>query len=120
MNHPDYSILAARVLTGKIYKNTPKSFSTWVRTFGSGTSTCPYSFIASDLSTGPRAILRQDFVSAVEKHSAELDEAIVHARDRGFYLCVNDLPSVLSTSHIFSVTLCRCYISTTCFVGMVP
>ena len=40
------------------------------------------------MDVGPQAILRQDFVSAVEMHAAQLDEAIIHARDRGFYLSV--------------------------------
>lgn len=86
MDHPDYSILAARVLSGKIYKDTLKTFSTWVRIFGNGVLLRRSIPIVADINTGPRAILRPDFVAVVEEYAAELDGAIVHARDRGFYL----------------------------------
>ena len=36
VQHPDYSILAARVLVSKIHKSTLKCFSTWVRLYGTG------------------------------------------------------------------------------------
>ena len=38
MLHPDYSILAARLFVARIYKVTPKSFSQWVRKYGTGAS----------------------------------------------------------------------------------
>ena len=41
--------------------------------------------------SGPRAILRPEFVAVVEKHAGELDDAIIHARDFGFYLYVGPL-----------------------------
>ena len=34
--HPDYSVLAARVFLCKIYKATVKCFSVWVASYGTG------------------------------------------------------------------------------------
>lgn len=86
MHHPDYSVLAARVLVSKIYKTTVKSFSRWVNTYGTGMYTCRLRLVLLQSFAGPRAILRPEFVAAVSRHAAELDEAVLHARDRGFYL----------------------------------
>ena len=36
VEHPDYSILAARALVSNIHKATLKSFSRWVTTYGTG------------------------------------------------------------------------------------
>lgn len=46
---------------------------------------CP---TVAELFLGPRAILTPEFAAAVELNAAELDAAVVHARDFEFYLYI--------------------------------
>ena len=85
--HPDYAVLAGRVLADQIHRATVKSFSDWVHAYSDGESVRPVkSSPPSHLYLGPRAILRRKFVDDVAAHADELDEAVIHARDYGFYL----------------------------------
>ena len=107
MQHPDYSILAGRVLATKIHKTTMKSFSSWVNAHGTGWFILLFLFAVALPITGPRAIFRPDFVAAVEEHGAALDEAVVHARDFELYLCVAALPVQSGLAHCGSAIPCR-------------
>lgn len=123
MRHPDYSILAARVLASGIYKNTQKTFSRWVSTYGSGMYACLVLQSLVQFRAGPRPILRPDFVAAVTLHAAALDGAILHSRDRGFYLYVLYSSRCCCVAVSFAkrvlATLCKRCTSTICSVRMV-
>jgi ribonucleoside-diphosphate reductase alpha chain len=71
-DHPDYSILAARLAISAHHKETSKSFSE--------TITKLYNYV--DPKTGERARLVSDEVyDVVTKHAQTLDEAIIYDRD---------------------------------------
>ena len=86
--HPDYALLAGRVFVDRIHRATKKRFTDWVTCYGTGESidSASFLFFLPHSITGPHAILRPDFVDAVLAHADALDEAIIHARDYGFYL----------------------------------
>ena len=65
--------------------------------------------------SGPRAILRADVVAAVEEHADELDGAIIHARDFGFYLCGDSIIYLLIPTDCGLATLYRPCIGLICF-----
>ena len=73
--HPDYSILAARLAITNLHKETKKSFSETVQDL--------YKYI--DPNTGKHSpIVSESFFNIVNKHSDDIDSAIVHSRDHNF------------------------------------
>lgn len=70
--HPDYSILAARVSVSNLHKMTIARFSDLVEVF--------YNY--KHPKTGePASLISEEVYQIVQKHKDELDGAIVHARD---------------------------------------
>ena len=75
VKHPDYAILAARLAITSLHKETKKSFSDTVKDL--------YNYV--DPNTRKHSpVVSQDFFKIVQKHSDELDSAIVHSRDHNF------------------------------------
>lgn len=73
--HPDYAVLAARIAVSNLHKNTKKKFSE----------------VAYDLfhyvqkETGDHAgLIAEDVFKIIQENAAELDAAIVHARDSSY------------------------------------
>lgn len=73
--HPDYAVLAARIAVSNLHKNTKKKFSE----------------VAYDLfhyvqkETGDQAgLIAEDVYKIIQDNAAELDAAIVHARDSSY------------------------------------
>jgi ribonucleoside-diphosphate reductase alpha chain len=73
--HPDYAVLAARIAVSNLHKNTKKKFSE----------------VAYDLfhyvqkETGDQAgLIAEDVYKIIQENAAELDAAIVHARDSSY------------------------------------
>jgi ribonucleoside-diphosphate reductase alpha chain len=73
--HPDYAVLAARIAVSNLHKNTKKKFSE----------------VAYDLfhyvqkETGDHAgLIAEDVFKIIQDNAAELDAAIVHARDSSY------------------------------------
>jgi ribonucleoside-diphosphate reductase alpha chain len=73
--HPDYAVLAARIAVSNLHKNTKKKFSE----------------VAYDLfhyvqkETGEQAgLIAEDVYKIIQDNAAELDAAIVHARDSSY------------------------------------
>ncbi len=73
--HPDYAVLAARIAVSNLHKNTKKKFSE----------------VAYDLfhyvqkETGEQAgLIAEDVYKIIQENAAELDAAIVHARDSSY------------------------------------
>ena len=72
--HPDYSMLAARIAVSNLQKNTKKSFSE--------TMTDLYNYV--DAKTGRNAsIISEGAYKVICDHAAELDAAVIY--DRDFY-----------------------------------
>nr|WP_222831693.1 ribonucleoside-diphosphate reductase subunit alpha [Saprospira grandis] len=70
--HPDYAILAARISVSDLHKGSSNSFTETMRRL--------HQYI--DPKTGENAqMIADDFMALVEKHSEQLDAAIVHERD---------------------------------------
>ncbi|WP_349294445.1 ribonucleoside-diphosphate reductase subunit alpha [Saprospira grandis] len=70
--HPDYAILAARISVSDLHKGSSDSFTETMRRL--------HQYI--DPKTGENAqMIADDFMALVEKHSEQLDAAIVHERD---------------------------------------
>lgn len=70
--HPDYAILAARISVSDLHKGSSASFTETMRRL--------HQYI--DPKTGGNAqMIADDFMALVEKHSEQLDAAIVHERD---------------------------------------
>jgi len=70
--HPDYSILAARISVSNLHKSTEAKFSELVKVF--------YEY--KHPKTGePAPLISQEVYDITLKHTDELDGAIVHARD---------------------------------------
>ncbi len=75
VKHPDYAILAARLAITSLHKETKKSFSDTVKDL--------YNYV--DPNTRKHSpVVSQQFQKIVQKHSDELDSAIVHSRDHNF------------------------------------
>ncbi|WCL82144.1 ribonucleoside-diphosphate reductase subunit alpha [Saprospira sp. CCB-QB6] len=70
--HPDYAILAARISVSDLHKGSSDSFTETMRRL--------HQYI--DPKTGENAqMIADNFMALVEKHSEQLDAAIVHERD---------------------------------------
>jgi ribonucleoside-diphosphate reductase alpha chain len=70
--HPDYAILAARIATSNLHKETKKLFSETVRDL--------YEYI--DPVTGQNAsLIADDVMEIVQKNAEQLDSAIIYSRD---------------------------------------
>jgi ribonucleoside-diphosphate reductase alpha subunit len=70
--HPDYSILAARISVSNLHKSTVATFSELVEMF--------YGY--RHPKTGAHApLVSQELYDIVQKHKERLDKAVVHARD---------------------------------------
>lgn len=70
--HPDYAILAARVATSNLHKETKKLFSDTIRDL--------YEYI--DPVTGQNAsLIADDVMEIVQKNAEQLDSAIIYSRD---------------------------------------
>jgi ribonucleoside-diphosphate reductase alpha subunit len=75
VKHPDYATLAARIAITSLHKETKKSFSETVKDL--------YNYV--DPKTRKHSPVVSDvFYKLVNKHSDELDSAIVHSRDHNF------------------------------------
>lgn len=73
--HPDYSILAARIAVSNLHKNTLKSFSATIREL--------YEY--RDPKTDERAgLISEKNYQIIRRHAAELDSAIIYDRDYHF------------------------------------
>ena len=73
--HPDYAILAARIATSNLHKNTDKSFSKTIKEL--------YNYI--DPKTKQKAgLIGEETYKIVQKHAAQFDSAIIHDRDFEF------------------------------------
>jgi len=73
--HPDYSILAARLAITSLHKETKKSFSETMKDL--------YNYV--NPKNGKHSpIVSKDFLKLVLDHSDEIDSAIVHSRDHNF------------------------------------
>ncbi|MCA6429951.1 MAG: ribonucleoside-diphosphate reductase subunit alpha, partial [Cytophagales bacterium] len=71
-HHPDYSTLAARIAVTNLHKSTAKSFY----------STMKQLYHNNDPKTGTSApLLSRSAFKFIQEHAAQLDEAIIHARD---------------------------------------
>lgn len=70
--HPDYAILAARIATSNLHKETKKLFSETIRDL--------YEYI--DPVTGQNAsLIADDVMEIVQKNAEQLDSAIIYSRD---------------------------------------
>lgn len=70
--HPDYAILAARIATSNLHKETKKLFSDTIRDL--------YEYI--DPVTGQNAsLIADDVMEIVQKNAEQLDSAIIYSRD---------------------------------------
>jgi ribonucleoside-diphosphate reductase alpha subunit len=70
--HPDYSILAARISISNLHKSTVSKFSQLMSLF----------YHYKHPATGqPAALISDDVYQIVQKHGTTLDSAIVHTRD---------------------------------------
>ncbi|MDP2189326.1 MAG: ribonucleoside-diphosphate reductase subunit alpha [Sphingobacteriaceae bacterium] len=70
--HPDYAILAARIATSNLHKETKKLFSETIRDL--------YEYI--DPVTGQNAsLIADDVMEIVQRHAEQLDSAIIYSRD---------------------------------------
>jgi ribonucleoside-diphosphate reductase alpha subunit len=70
--HPDYSILAARISVSNLHKMTSKSFSELTQAF--------YHYVHPKTKK-PAPLVSQEHYEVVMKHKDRLDAAIVHDRD---------------------------------------
>jgi len=70
--HPDYSILAARISVSNLHKSTIGKFSDLVEKFHK---------YAHPKTGKPASLIADDVYDVVMKHKDELDGAVVHARD---------------------------------------
>lgn len=70
-NHPDYSILAARIAVSNLHKQTPKAFSLVVRRLHAHV----------DLHGERCPIVSDELLDIVDKHGERIDSAIVYDRD---------------------------------------
>jgi ribonucleoside-diphosphate reductase alpha chain len=70
--HPDYAVLAARIAVSNLHKETKKSFTETMRDL--------HEYI--DPHTGESAsLIANDVMEIIEKHSEQLDSAIIYHRD---------------------------------------
>jgi ribonucleoside-diphosphate reductase alpha chain len=70
--HPDYAVLAARIAVSNLHKETKKSFTETMRDL--------YEYV--DPHTGESAsLIASDVMEIIEKHSEQLDSAIIYHRD---------------------------------------
>ena len=69
--HPDYGVLAGRIVASNHQKNTQSSFSSVMK--------CLYDF--KDVHTNSRPLISTLAWKFIDKHSTELDEMIEHNRD---------------------------------------
>lgn len=70
--HPDYAVLAARIAVSNLHKETKKSFTETMRDL--------HEYI--DPLTGESAsLIASDVMEIIEKHSEQLDSAIIYHRD---------------------------------------
>jgi ribonucleoside-diphosphate reductase alpha chain len=73
--HPDYAILAARVATSNLHKNTLKSFSATMKRL--------YTYV--DSKTGENAaLLSKTVYDIIRRNAALLDSTIIYDRDYGY------------------------------------
>ncbi|GIV37347.1 MAG: ribonucleoside-diphosphate reductase [Cyclobacteriaceae bacterium] len=73
--HPDYAKLAARLAVSNLHKVTSKSFYSTMKRL--------YTYV--DPKTGQNApLISKETWRVVQKHAAELDEAIIYDRDFGY------------------------------------
>ena len=82
--HPDYALLAGRLMVASLHRRTPKSFSRFVLTTHEGTHDICFSdsgpIDTPDPSDHPH-VFHADFVSAVENNADAIDSLIRHSRD---------------------------------------
>lgn len=70
--HPDYAVLAARIAVSNLHKETKKSFTETMRDL--------HEYV--DPHTGESAsLIASDVMEIIEKHSEQLDSAIIYHRD---------------------------------------
>lgn len=73
--HPDYAILAARVATSNLHKNTLKSFSATMKRL----------YVYEDPKTGENAsLISKEVYDVIRRNAALLDSTIIYDRDYGY------------------------------------
>lgn len=73
--HPDYAVLAARIAVSNLHKNTKKKFSEVAHDL--------FHYVQKE--TGEQAgLIAEDIFKIIQENAAELDAAIVHARDSSY------------------------------------
>ncbi len=73
--HPDYAILAARVATSNLHKNTLKSFSATMKRL----------YVYEDPKTGENAsLISREVYDVIRRNAALLDSTIIYDRDYGY------------------------------------
>ena len=73
--HPDYALLASRIVISNLHKNTQKSFSETIKSL--------YQYV--DAGTGKKAsLIAEDVYEIVCKHAELLDSTIIYDRDFGY------------------------------------
>ena len=76
--HPDYGILASRIIISNHHKNTSPSFSETIRTLYENT----------DKNGNSSSLVSKQLYETVQKHKAKLNDIIKY--DRDFYLITLD------------------------------
>lgn len=75
VKHPDYALLASRIVISNLHKNTKKSFSQTMKDL--------YQYI--DPKTGKKApMIAEDVYQIIKKHAEILDSTIIYDRDFGY------------------------------------
>src|ERR1017187_980135 len=73
--HPDYALLASRIVVSNLHKNTEKSFSKTMEKL--------YNYI--DKKTGKKApLVAEDVFEIIQKNAEMLDSTIIYDRDFGY------------------------------------
>lgn len=73
--HPDYAILAARVATSNLHKNTLKSFSATMKRL----------YVYEDPKTGENAsLISKEVYDVIRRNAALLDSTVIYDRDYGY------------------------------------
>jgi ribonucleoside-diphosphate reductase alpha chain len=73
--HPDYALLASRIVVSNLHKNTEKSFS----------KTMEKLYYYTDKKTGKKApLIAQDVHEIIQKNAEILDSTIIYDRDFGY------------------------------------